>query len=306
MGSDFLNRFGYAALMGILKNYQLINPFVTSTNDAFNRLKPGFEAPVCIVSSLGHSPEVPSRNRTVLIGLVRDIYNPYATRFELRAPNPSTNTYLAAAAIAQSMLDAFDKVIIEKDMSAEALLNELTKKAGEEAVYLLKDREYRSERDVFEEFSAEERDILFSAPPKTVWENISQFEGFNNDALLTKDDVFTDAILKSYKTSILTQWILELEGRIIQEDIDLLRTMVPLHENDKLNELDQIRWKEIYDKKISLMKDTYAKKCLCTELAEAIEEEAYEVVSEKQAKLASEITNIKELYRVYKRNIINL
>ena len=64
-----------------LKNYEVINPFVSATNDSLNRLKPGFEAPVCIVTSLGHKPEVPSRNRTILAGLIRDVNNPKATRF---------------------------------------------------------------------------------------------------------------------------------------------------------------------------------------------------------------------------------
>ena len=94
---DFLNPIGYGALMGILKNYEVINPFVTGTNDAINRLKPGFEAPVCVVTSLGQSVDNPSRNRTVLLGLVRDINNPLSTRFELRSPNPKSNTYLVLA-----------------------------------------------------------------------------------------------------------------------------------------------------------------------------------------------------------------
>ena len=42
-------------LMGILKNYEVMNPFISSTNNSLKRLKPGFEAPVCIVTSLGLS-----------------------------------------------------------------------------------------------------------------------------------------------------------------------------------------------------------------------------------------------------------
>ena len=64
MQADFLSTIGYGFIMGILNNYEATNPFVSSTTDAFNRLKPGFEAPVCIVTSLGHKPELPSRNRS--------------------------------------------------------------------------------------------------------------------------------------------------------------------------------------------------------------------------------------------------
>ena len=167
MAKDFLSAVGYGAIMGLLKNYEVINPLVSATNDSLNRLKPGFEAPVCIVTSLGHTPAVPSRNRTILAGLVRDLSNPMATRFELRACNPYTNTYIALAAIYSAVLDGV-KVAVDKTTSE--LLDELSKKPGEAGFYLEKDRAYRSEDDVFEDYTAEERDRLFGAPPATVRE----------------------------------------------------------------------------------------------------------------------------------------
>ena len=69
--NQFMNPVGFGALMGLLKNYDVVNPFVSSSNDAFLRQKPGYEAPVCVVTSLGHNARKPSRNRTVLVGLVR-------------------------------------------------------------------------------------------------------------------------------------------------------------------------------------------------------------------------------------------
>ena len=114
--------------MGLLKNYDVINPFVSSTNDSLNRLKPGYEAPVCTVTSLGHSAKMPSRNRTVLVGLVREIGNTMATRFELRSPNPKSNTYLVLAASYMAMLDGIKEALehsktpadLEKSISKEA------------------------------------------------------------------------------------------------------------------------------------------------------------------------------------------
>ena len=44
--------------MGILKNYEAIGAFITASNDAFNRLQPGFDA-VCIVASVGHDVSLP-------------------------------------------------------------------------------------------------------------------------------------------------------------------------------------------------------------------------------------------------------
>ena len=102
---DYMSAVGYGALMGLLKNYEVINPFVSATNDSLNRLKPGFEAPVCIVTSLGNSPQIPARNRTILVSLIRDLENPMATRFELRGCNPYTNIYLVLAASYSAILD---------------------------------------------------------------------------------------------------------------------------------------------------------------------------------------------------------
>ncbi|MBG0765566.1 MAG: glutamine synthetase, partial [Tissierellales bacterium] len=165
MKEEFLSEIGYGALMGILRHYDIVNPFVSSTNDSFNRLKPGFEAPVCTVTSLGNSKIVPSRNRSILVGVIRDMNNKLATRFELRAPNPLSNTYLVLAAAYQAALDGITAVI--KEGLTERQLEEIiSKKPGEEVFYLEKDKAYRSEKDVFEHYTKDERDKLFGTRKK--------------------------------------------------------------------------------------------------------------------------------------------
>ena len=139
MKKDFLSPIGFGALMGLLKNYEVINPFISSSNDSMNRLKPGYEAPVCIVTSLGRSVNMPSRNRTVLVGLVRDLNNPLATRFELRAPNPKSNTYLVLATAYVAIIDGVRAVLSGEKTSAD-LERSLSKKYGEEDFYLDTDR----------------------------------------------------------------------------------------------------------------------------------------------------------------------
>ena len=150
--NHFLSIIGYGAIMGLLKNYEVINPFVSSTNNSLKRLKPGFEAPICTVTSLGISPENPSRNRTVLVGLIRDFNSPMATRFELRSPNPHSNTYLVMAVSYMAMLDGI-LYAVENNKTEDELLAELSKEAGESADYLEKTRAYRTEEDVFEDFT---------------------------------------------------------------------------------------------------------------------------------------------------------
>jgi len=174
MHKDFLSAIGYGSMMGLLKNYEVINPFISCTIDSLNRLKPGFEAPVCIVTSLGMSPENPSRNRTILAGLIRDLDNPKATRIEMRSPNPYTNTYIAIAVFYLSCLDGI-KACVEADKTLAEMEKEISKQAGEAGFYLDTDRQYRTEDDVFEDFTEEERAHLFGEPPATVWENLCAF-----------------------------------------------------------------------------------------------------------------------------------
>ena len=99
-----------------------MNPFISTTNGAFKRLKPGFEAPVCVVTSLGLSPDNPSRNRTILVGLIRDLSNPLATRFELGSPNPHSNIYLVIAVSYLSMLDGI-LYVLENNKEPKELLS---------------------------------------------------------------------------------------------------------------------------------------------------------------------------------------
>lgn len=299
--ADYLSVVGYGFIMGILKNYEAINPFITSTTDAFNRLKPGFEAPVCIVTSLGHKPELPSRNRSILIGLVRDLGSPKATRFELRAPNPFTNTYLAVSCLYLTALDGI-RYAVEGNKTAEELLKELSKKAGEESEYLEKEREYRCEQNVFEDFTQEERDVLFGKPPATVWENVKIMQSESEKIkTLTQSGAITDDIVNSFVASILYRWGNELMDRLIPATKAAIKQYKKLtHENT----IDDERWEKVNKKRIELGKDTQREKSICTQLKEALENGDYDRASDLQIEMARKVESLEDAYRVYAENII--
>ena len=301
---QYLSEIGYGALMGILKNYEVINPIVTATNDAFNRLKPGFEAPICTVTSLGGSKESPSRNRSVLVGVIRDINSPFATRFELRSPNPFSNTYLVLAASYQAMLDGIIKTA-EAGMNSDDLEKEISKKYGDDAVYLEKFREYRSEEDVFERFTEEERNKLYSKAPATVWENLNGFESNTlKQQVLKNGEVFTDELINSFKESTSQKWKNELNGRIIHDNIMLLKKFVKLHdEQDHATDLDVVNWEKIIYLKTKLMKDSMSKKSIFTKIKTALKEGDYDTASDLQKKMNEKMTEIRGLYIQYKNNI---
>ncbi len=299
---QFMTPIGYGALMGILKNYEIMNPFISSTNDALNRLKPGFEAPVCIVTSLGHDSITPSRNRTVLVGLVRELGNPFSTRFELRSPNPKSNTYLVIASAYMAMLDGIRAVFLERK-TPEELEKEISKEYGEEGFYLETDRIYRSEKNVFTEYTPMERNKLFGRAPETVWENIMALEtNPGRLAVLYRGGVFNELSVESYKEAMLDMWATELSVRIIHEYQDVVRECVKL-ECEEESDLDVKNWEEIHNLKNYLMKDTLRRKSLFTRTRAALSEKDYPLASMLQVEMHRKIEELIERYSEYKRNI---
>jgi glutamine synthetase len=302
----FLSTIGYGSAMGILKNYEVINPFISSTNDSLRRLKPGFEAPVCIVTSLGHSVDIPSRNRSILLALIRDLDNPLATRFELRAPNPHTNTYLALATLYMAMLDGV-VYAIEKNKCEDDLLKELSKAPGEESDYLEKHRAYRSEEDVFEFFTEAQREEYFGKAPKTVYENLRSLDEYPEKLeVLKAHGVFTTSIINSFKMAISTRWVTEINNRILKNYAGEIRKSKMIHTPEKALDLDLANWQKINDLRHYLMKDTYAKIGLFTKIRDASTAENYDELSELQLQLDVQMEELRFWYNKYKKNLLNI
>ena len=305
MTKDFLSAIGYGMLMGILKNYEVCNPFVSATMDAFRRLKPGFEAPVCIVTSLGQAPDIPSRNRTILAGLVRDIDNPKSTRIEMRSPNPFTNTYMAMTAFYLAALDGI-KAVVNSGKSLKELEQELSKKHGEEGFYLEKDREYRTESDVFEDFTPEQRDQLFGKPPATVWENMQALKKYPEKAkVLTEGNVLKQKFINSFLEGALVRWRTELVSHFIPDCRDKLRDYKPLHNLDMANSpWDENKWQEVDKLKTEIGKNTDMGDCLFTKIEKAVAAGEYSKASDTQLILMDKMEQLDKLYHAYANNII--
>ena len=303
MRKEAASSLGIGAIMGLLKNYEAINPFISSTTDSLNRLKPGFEAPVCIVTSLGVDPSVPSRNRTILCGLIRDIDNPMATRYELRAPNPYTNTYTALALIYLAAWDGMKYAITSGKTQAE-LVAELSKKPGEHADYLEDDRAYRAEDDVFEDYTQEERDAMFSVPPATVWENILGFKNHPEKvAVLSQGNAFEKDLMESFISAILNRWKLELVSRIIPANLQQVRDMKPVHV-EGANSCDDRRFKALNELRFYLAKDSEEQESLFTRLSKALKAGQYDDASKLQVEMNDKMEELEAAYAHYYNNVL--
>lgn len=225
------------------------------------------------------------------MGLVRDTENPYATRFELRAPNPHSNTYLVIAALNMAMVDGV-VYALSKGKTEDDLLKELSKEPGDDADYLEKGRAYRTEKDVFEDFTEEERVKYFGNAPATVYENLKSFETYPEKLrVLQKGGVFTEELVNGYKLGAEKKWLTEITSRIILNYADEIREYKMLHSVEKALDLDVSRWTAIDKLRHYLMKDTFTAKSLFTRIKEAADNDNLEEVSKLQLKWNKRLMN---------------
>ena len=302
---NFMSPIGFGALMGILRNYELLNPIIAPEHDSYMRLKPGYEAPVCIVTSLGMDHMTPSRNRTVLIGLVRDLKNPLSTRFELRSPNPHSNSYLVIGAGFMTMLDGIKAVLAAGKTSAE-LEASISKKYGEEDFYLETNREYRAERNLFTEFDADEREKLFGKAPFNVWESFKAWGSGVFDAdkvkLLTGGDKLNEIILRSYRNQMIYKWTVEYHDRYIENTLGFLGDCVRLHVEEG-NAYDAVNWMRVNELKNLIGREEEGRESLLMQARKAVDKEDFEEISRLEILIEEKVEELRNVYLKYKRNI---
>ncbi|MBQ6388477.1 MAG: glutamine synthetase [Mogibacterium sp.] len=303
--NEFMSPVGFGALMGILRNYEKLNPIVSPTHDAFQRLKPGYEAPICIVTSLGVDHRTPSRNRTILIGLVRDLKNPMSTRFELRSPNPHTNSYLIIGAAYMVMLDGICAALSAGKTPAE-LEASISKRYGEEDFYLDTNREYRSERNIYTDYTREEREKLFGQPPANVWQCFSAWGSgcFDPEAvsIISGGDETGTMILRSYREQMILKWSMEYHDRYIENTMDYLRGCVKLHD-DETNEYDSGNWREIVELRDLIGKELNGRASLLMQARKAIEAEDFGELSRLEILIEEKLEDLRMVYNKYRRNM---
>lgn len=155
----FFDEAGYGQLSdlarwyigGLLAHAPAVLAFTNPTTNSYRRLVPGYEAPVNLVYS--------ARNRSAAVRIPISGPNPKAKRIEFRVPDPSSNPYLAFAAMLMAGIDGIknrteppapvDKDIY--DLPPEELLSlPSVPRSLEEALQGLRDdHEFLLEGDVF-------------------------------------------------------------------------------------------------------------------------------------------------------------
>src|SRR5881227_3775762 len=119
-GKNLFSGEGYAGLSemalnyigGVIKHAKALNAITNPGTNSYKRLVPGFEAPINLAYS--------ARNRSAACRIPY-VSSPSARRVEVRFPDPTTNAYLAFAAMLMAGLDGVQNKIhpgdpIDKDM----------------------------------------------------------------------------------------------------------------------------------------------------------------------------------------------
>jgi len=155
----FFDEKGYGGLSdmarwyigGLLKHAPSLLAFTNPTVNSYHRLVPGFEAPVNLVYS--------ARNRSACIRIPVTGSNPKAKRIEFRVPDPSSNPYLAFAAMLMAGLDGIqnrieppepvDKDLYELPPEEHAQIQQVPGTLAEVLDNLEADHDYLTAGDVF-------------------------------------------------------------------------------------------------------------------------------------------------------------
>ena len=202
-----------------------------------------------------------------------------------------------------AMLDGI-KAALEASKTSKELEASISKEYGQGDFYLEKDRLYRSELDVFDEYTEQERNDLFGRVPHTVWENICAFENYPQKLkVFQRDDVMTPITLDSYKEAIVAQWATELHNRIVPNTMDLIRQCEKCHDESDCVDYDVVYWEKINTIRNFLGRDKLNEQCLLTRIVRALDQKDYDTASRLQVEMQEKVKELTDLYIIYKKNL---
>jgi len=147
-------------IAGVLKHAPALCAFCNPTTNSYRRLVPGYEAPMNLVYS--------KSNRSACIRIPATATSPKAKRIEYRTPDPSSNPYLAFAAILLAGIDGMQKKLRPPDPVDE---------------------------DIYE-YVASGRGAGLRSTPASLEEALRELE--NDKEFLLKDGIFTQQLIDKW------------------------------------------------------------------------------------------------------------
>ena len=290
--NEFMSPVGFGALMGLLKNYDVVNPFVSSSNRFPQQTETGIRS-TCMYGNVPGTQRKDAIKKQDGTGRSRDRGNPMATRFELRAPESQEQHIPGDGSVIHGYAGRYQ---------GSSGTRKDTGGTGKVHIQGIRRRRFLSgteqsvqgsQKDVFEEYTQEERDRFFGKAPNTVWENICAFDKYPEKLdIFRRDDVMTDIALASYREAVVEQWTMELRNRIIPDTMDLLRSCSKAHDDLDCVDYDRHYWEKIQRLRKYIGKDTLDEKCLLTKIVRALDEKDYDRASELQIEMQAKVEEL--------------
>lgn len=203
------------------------------------------------------------------------------------------------------MMDGI-RAALEAGKTPKQLEASISKAYGKKDFYLEKNREYRTERNIYTDYTREEREKLFGVPPANVWQCFSawgdQAEPLQNVGLLTGGDELQTVILRSYREQMIVKWLMEYHDRYIENTMEDLRSCIRLHDDDT-NDYDQRNWREVSELKDLIGHEVNGRHSLLYKAREAIDALDYEELSRLEIMIEEKLEELRNVYNKYRRNI---
>ena len=197
------------------------------------------------------------------------------------------------------MLDGITYAV-ESEKSEQELLEELSKQPGECMGYLQEQYAFRSEKNIFTDYTDEEREMLFGKSPMTVYDVVTALREANGENHYLKK-VFNEQFVDSYCDYMLDRWKKELCNRIIPIQIKEIRDNLYRSITDE----DNIRGKQVIEKLgVYIIRDKDGKKSLRSRIKEAAKNNDYELLSKLFQKFVKAHEELKALCKEYQDNLV--
>ncbi|MBQ0108321.1 MAG: hypothetical protein KBS34_04315, partial [Phascolarctobacterium sp.] len=174
---------------------------------------------------------------------------------------------------------------------------------GEKSFYLETNRQYRTEDDVFEDFTPAERNKLFGQPPATVWENLQALkQNPEKRKVLTASGILKDEFIESFCEAAMIRWKTEMVMQYLPEYVGKIKKLKMLC---NINSVDKANWDKVDELRQELAKDRPGKLSLFTKIRQAMQKGNFDKASDLQVKIQSKMNEVQGLYHDYCLNIID-
>ena len=143
---------------------------------------------------------------------------------------------------------------------------------------------------------------MFGKAPKTVWENFKALDMYPEKLAEITKGPFEKRFAESFKTGCLARWTLELQYRIIPDNLNKVINCKQLHEEGDTNPLEVERWTVINALRTELGRDTEKSLSIFSKIKKALASNDYDTASDLMVEMNAKMEQLLDLYYEYSHN----